>query len=37
MTLQIDLSPEIEARIRAQALAQGVPIESIISDAIENG
>jgi hypothetical protein len=35
MTVTIDLRPEIEARLTAQAAAKGVPVEDYIQQLIE--
>ncbi|MBA3440116.1 MAG: hypothetical protein H0T92_09645 [Pyrinomonadaceae bacterium] len=35
MTLQINLKPEVEARLKAQAQARGVPVEAFIASVIE--
>jgi hypothetical protein len=35
MSITIDLNPEIEARIAAQAQAQGLPVEDYLKQVIE--
>jgi len=35
MTIELDLKPEVEARIKAQAAARGVSVEAFIASLIE--
>ena len=35
--MQINLKPEIEARLEAEARARGVPVETFIASVIEDG